>query len=66
MSECLGSVLGFVKMPEGYELRNTEIGQDGHWYWFHPESDLESAIHWDYWAVYRWAKEHKTQQANNT
>lgn len=46
--------LGFVKMPEGYKL----IGLDsGHFLWWHEESDNESAIHWNKWAVYKWAWE---------
>ncbi len=46
--------LGFVKMPPGYQL----LGLDsGHFIWFHEQSDLESAIHWDKWTIYKWAWE---------
>lgn len=58
----ISNPLGFAQMPEGYELRNTEHHSDGHWFWFHPETDAESSIHWDKWAIYRWAKEHAEQQ----
>ena len=37
-----------------------ELPRD-HWFWYHAETDRESAIHWDKWAVYRWAKEQFAQ-----
>ena len=49
--------LGFVDMPSGFALVRT----DDHWFWYHAETDRESAIHWDKWAVYRWAKEQFAQ-----
>lgn len=46
--------LGFHKMPEGYALLQLD---SGHFMWFHPESDEESAIHWDKWSILDWAKQ---------
>lgn len=48
------SRLGFHKMPDGYHLLQLD---SGHFMYFHPESDEESAIHWDKWAVLAWAKQ---------
>jgi len=46
--------LGFCKMPEGYRLIQID---SGHYMWRHEESDAESCIHWNKWAVYHGAKE---------
>ena len=44
--------LGIKKMPPGYLL----IGLDSGHFLFERESDEEeSAIHWNRWAVWRWA-----------
>lgn len=45
--------LGIVQMPEGYALM---LDADRmHYYWIR-EDGAESAIHWNKWAVYNWAK----------
>ena len=44
--------LGIQKMPPGYALM---LNADGsHFYWLR-EDGSESVIHWDKWAIYRWA-----------
>jgi hypothetical protein len=46
--------LGFASMPPGYLL----IGLDsGHFIYERQSDEAESAIHWDKWAVRRWAWE---------
>lgn len=47
------AALGCVRMPPGYLL----VRVDDHWMWVHPETDRESCIHWDRWAIYRGAAE---------
>ncbi|MCP4101997.1 MAG: hypothetical protein GY750_11290 [Lentisphaerae bacterium] len=45
-------LLGIQEMPKGYALM---INPDRtHFYWLRHDG-VESAIHWDKWAVYRWA-----------
>lgn len=46
--------LGIVEMPKGYELHQLDCG---HWLYYHPATDAESCIHWNKWAIYRWAME---------
>lgn len=47
-------MLGFQKMPEGYELW---LNPDRtHFYWLQTDTGRESVIHWDKWAIYRGAK----------
>ena len=55
--------LGFKKMPPGYLL----IGLDSGHFLFERESDEEeSAIHWNRWAVWRWAwQDYNNQQRSN-
>lgn len=45
--------LGFKKMPEGYALMLNP--ERTHFYWLSYEGE-ESCIHWNKWAVYKWAK----------
>jgi len=49
--ENLGRQVGNPKqlLPEGYEL----VWLGSHYIWYHPETDTESFIHWDRWAIYR-------------
>ena len=49
-NEVRNNALGFVKMPEGYDLIQLD---SGHWIWVHESTDRESEIHWDKWAIYR-------------
>lgn len=44
--------LGRCKMPVGYTLLQLD---SGHFMWRHEESDDESCIHWNKWAIYRGA-----------
>ncbi|GEK48946.1 hypothetical protein PRZ61_10620 [Halomonas pacifica] len=54
-SRC-DDMLGFVQMPDGYALM---LNPDRtHFYWLN-EDGVESCIHWDKWAMYRGAKQHK-------
>ena len=46
------NALGFVEMPQGYELWQV----DDHWQWVHTRTQHESNVHWDKWAIYRAAK----------
>ena len=39
--------LGFVKMPQGYELWQI----DNHWMWMETRTQRESEIHWNKWAI---------------
>lgn len=45
--------LGIAQMPEGYQLLQLD---SGHYMWRHDESDDESCIHWNKWAIYQSAK----------
>ena len=47
--------LGFVEVPDGYIIEQLD---SGHWIWTHSETDAQSCIHWDKWAVYRGCKAH--------
>lgn len=53
--------LGIQKMPPGYLL----IGLDsGHFIFERVRDEAESPIHWNRWAVWRWAwQDYKSQQA---
>lgn len=55
--------LGIKKMPPGYLL----IGLDSVHFLFERESDEEeSAIHWNRWAVWRWAwQDYNDQQRSS-
>lgn len=55
--------LGFKNMPPGYLL----IGLDSGHFLFERESDEEeSAIHWNRWAVWRWAwQDYNDQQRSS-
>ena len=56
---CQERLLGVQSMPEGYALM---INADRtHFYWLRHDG-TESVIHWDKWAVYKWAK-HDAQTA---
>ena len=45
--------LGIRQMPAGYALMlNADYS---HYYWLRHDGE-ESVIHWDKWAVYKWAK----------
>jgi len=45
--------LGIRRMPDGYALMlNADYS---HYYWLRHDGE-ESVIHWDKWAVYKWAK----------
>lgn len=56
--------LGIQKMPEGYHLL---LDADGMYYfWMERATGRESAIHWNKWAVYRWAKADDAGLANST
>lgn len=46
--------LGIQKMPPGYKLW---LLDSGHYLW-DLDDRLESPIHWNRWAVYRWAWAH--------
>ena len=48
----MSSPLGFCEMPPGFNLER----RDGYWVWAHEATDRESVIHWNKWAVYKWAK----------
>lgn len=43
---------GKAFMPDGYELMQAD---SGHYYFLRADGE-ESDIHWNRWAVYRWAK----------
>lgn len=45
--------LGICQMPEGYALM---LNPDQSHYYFVRHDGLESVIHWNRWAIYRWAK----------
>lgn len=48
-------MLGIQKMPKGYELW---LNYDRtHFYWVESETERESCIHWNKWAIYRGAKQ---------
>jgi hypothetical protein len=44
--------LGFAKMPAGYKLLQLD---SGHFIYEREHDEAESSIHWNKWAVYRWA-----------
>ena len=50
---CMDDILGIQKMPDGYALMLN--ADETHFYWLRYDG-VESAIHWDKWAVYRAAK----------
>lgn len=52
-SLLMSKSLGIQQMPEGYALMLN--GDRTHFYWLRDDG-VESAIGWDKWAVYRWAK----------
>lgn len=45
--------LGFAAMPEGYALM---LDADRMYHYWLRDDGAESFIHWDKWAVYRWAQ----------
>ena len=52
--EIMDSTLGFQRMPDGYHLM---LNADrSHFFWFEKATGRESAIHWNKWAVFHWAK----------
>lgn len=51
-AEQRDDALGFVKMPQGYELWQI----DNHWMWMETRTQRESEIHWNKWAIYRSAQ----------
>jgi hypothetical protein len=51
---CREVALGMVQMPPGYALL---INPDDTHYFYLRWDGEESAIHWNKWAVYRWARE---------
>ncbi len=53
MSGCTQQFLGVVKMPKGYALM---LNADASHYYFLHESGKQSVIHWNRWAIYKWAK----------
>lgn len=50
----VSSSLGIQKMPFGYALM---LDADEMYHYFLRHDGKSSAIHWDKWAVYRWAKQ---------
>jgi hypothetical protein len=52
--------LGFVNMPDGYELVQVD---SGHWLWVETATDRESVIDCDRWAIYRGAKQDAERKA---
>ena len=57
-SGCERRKLGFVNMPTGYALM---LNADCTHYFYLRYNGGEGAIHWDRWAIYRWAKEDSTR-----
>ncbi len=57
---CTECFLGIQMMPEGYVLMLD--ADDMYYYWLRRDGE-QSAIHWNRWAVYRWAK---TDSAHNS
>lgn len=59
----VSSALGRCKMPVGYTLLQLD---SGHFMWRHEESDDESCIHWNKWAIYHGAHaDSKTRGASH-
>lgn len=53
--EDWSNTLGIQKMPDGFALM---LNADrSHFFLIDRATGRESAVHWDRWAVYRWAKE---------
>ena len=48
----VSKTLGFRKMPPGYHLM---LDSDQVYYYWLNDQGEHSAIHWDKWAIYRWA-----------
>lgn len=44
--------LGFASMPPGYKLLQLD---SGHFIYERESDGEESAIHWNKWAIWRWA-----------
>lgn len=44
--------LGFAKMPPGYKLLKLD---SGHFIYERERDEMESDIHWNRWAVRKWA-----------
>lgn len=53
------SDLGFQDMPNGYALF---LNPDESHYYFVRDDGYESAVHWDKWAIYRWARADVSQR----
>lgn len=56
----MNHALGIQQMPEGYALM---LDGDEMYYYFLRQDGKESPIHWNRWAIYRWAKQdHKNRK----
>jgi len=52
-SHDVSGSLGIQSMPDGYALMLNS--DQSHYYWLRWDG-VESVIHWDKWACFRWAK----------